>query len=291
MPIELSIRAMVIDRLKSIFAPTRTMTDPVANAFQAEPAPSLGKVVLPFRCNLCGAGNEVSLPNLGRETPTCQRCGSTMRFRSIVHLLAMELFGYGQALIDLPPRKDICGIGLSDSEAYAELLRSRLDYTNTFFHTEPRLDIANAPDELTGRYDFLISSDVFEHVLPPVSRAFANVRRILKPGGVFIFSVPFGLDPDTVEHYPELADFRIADEGGRWTLRNRTTDGREQVFTDLVFHGGPGSTLEMRLFSLPALEREFRQAGFTSMRVAGEAYLPFGILWPEPWSIPIVARA
>ena len=35
----------------------------------------------------------------------------------------------------------------------------------------------------------------------------------------------------------------------RWTLTNRTLDGAVQTFTDLVFHGGPGSTLEMRLFS------------------------------------------
>ena len=59
----------------------------------------------------------------------------------------------------------------------------------------------------------------------------------------------------------------------------------------IVFHGGPGSTLEMRVFSRAALEREFRDAGFARVRVANEPYLPFGIHWPEPWSVPMVAYA
>ena len=78
---------------------------------------------------------------------------------------------------------------------------------------------------------------------------------------------------------------------GAWTLTNRTRDGEMQTFTDLVFHGGPGSTLEMRLFSREALEREFKDAGFARIRIAAEPYLPFGIHWPEPWSVPMVAYA
>jgi hypothetical protein len=58
-----------------------------------------------------------------------------------------------------------------------------------------------------------------------------------------------------------------------------------------VFHGGIGATLEMRQFSLASLEREFAAAGFSRMRVADEVFLPHGIYWPEPWSVPMVAYA
>jgi SAM-dependent methyltransferase len=246
---------------------------------------------IPFLCNLCATPNEGTLDALSREALTCTHCGSNVRFRAMAYLVTREVLGRPLLLPDVPLRKDIAGIGLSDAEAYARPLAEKFSYENTFFHTEPRLDIADIDATRDGRYDFLIASDVFEHVAPPVARAFANARRLLKPDGKLIFTVPFTLENDTIEHYPELFDWSMADQDGNWTLINRTRDGREQIFTDLVFHGGPGSTLEMRLFSRAALEREFHEAGFARVRIAAEPYLPFGIHWPEPWSVPMVAYA
>jgi SAM-dependent methyltransferase len=244
-----------------------------------------------FRCNICGGACSVPEAALQREVPSCARCGSTVRTRAIVHLLTTELFGRSMTIRELPRRRDISGIGLSDSENYAKRLSDKLGYTNTFFHQEPRLDIAAVPEDLTRRFDFIIASDVFEHIAPPVSRAFVNARRLLKPHGVFIFSVPYSLEPETREHFPDLYDYRLIEMNGSWRLENRTADGRKQVFADLVFHGGPGSTLEMRLFSRSGLIREFVNAGFAGVRIADESQPACGIAWPEPWSVPMVAYA
>ena len=231
----------------------------------------------------------------------------------MVHLLTMELFGRSIPLPDLQVRHDIIGIGLSDAQCYAQPLARKLGYTNTYFHSEPRLDIANVPDDRAALYDFIIASDVFEHVVPPVSRAFRNALRLLKPGGVLIFSVPFSLDDDTVEHFPDLDDYRLVKVDGRVRLENRTADGRTQIFDNPVFHresvsmspmsllsratlarlfrAERGDVLEMRLFSRAALQRDVANAGFARSRVADEEWIAYGIAWPEPFSVPMVAYA
>ncbi len=246
---------------------------------------------VPFVCNLCGRSNTVAVEALARETPSCAGCGSTVRFRAMAHLVLRELGLPDVPLAALPTRRDVVGLGLPDAAAYAVPLAQRFDYTNTWYHTEPRLDIAAIPDARAGTLDFLVASDVFEHVVPPIGRAFRNAHALLKPGGVMIFTVPFSLDADTVEHFPELHDWRIVVEDGRHVLLNRTADGRAQRFADLVFHGGPGSTLEMRLFARDALLRELAAAGFRDVRLAAEPCVEHGIVWPEPWSVPVVARA
>ncbi len=244
-----------------------------------------------FRCNICEARCRVEPGAIGRETPSCARCGSTVRQRAVVHLLAGELFGRDLTLPRLPRRPDKVGIGLSDAEVYAVPLARRLGYTNTYFDREPRLDIAEVPPSRSGSCDFVLASDVFEHVAPPVSRAFAQARRLLKPGGVLIFTVPFTLEPETKEHFPELHEYRLLETPQGRVLENRTSDGRTQRFTDLCFHGGPGATLEMRVFCRAGLEQEFAHAGFSRFRLADEPCPAHGIAWADPCSVPIVAYA
>ena len=164
-------------------------------------------------------------------------------------------------------------------------------FRNTFLHMEPKLDITDVPDELAGTLDFLISSDVFEHVPPPVSVAFANARKLLKPGGVFILTVPFGRGDDTAEHFPDLHDWELLTDSPAPRLRNRTRDGREQEFSDLHFHGGDGLTIEMRVFTRASAIRELEAAGFYDIQIRDEADLEHGIVWGPGGSVPITARA
>ena len=50
-------------------------------------------------------------------------------------------------------------------------------------------------------------------------------------------------------------------------LRNRTREGVIQEFRNLVFHGGRGTTLEMRAFGEEDLLRHLRGAGFEDTKV------------------------
>lgn len=259
-------------------------------AARMRPQPVADGPLVSFVCNLCGHANRVAASLISREMPSCTACGSTVRFRSIGHLVAREVLGRDIALSALRGKQPIRGIGLSDAPAYANVLAARFDYVNTFFHTEPRLDITAVPGPWKRRFRFVIASDVFEHVAPPVSRAFVGARDLLDDDGVLILTVPFKLDGETVEHFPELFDYRIADDAGRKVLCNVTRQGEAQRFENLAFHGGDGATLEMRLFSRDGLVRELRAAGFTRVRFVDEPYTAFGIAWAYPWSVPIVAR-
>lgn len=206
--------------------------------------------------------------------------------------LTTVLFGQSVALPDLPIRKDIHGIGLTDWSDYAPRLTELFSYENTFYHEEPRLDISDpaiSPDLLNSQ-DFLISSDVFEHVVPPVDRSLRNVWRILKPGGFLVLTVPYAPRTETVEHFPDLNEFTVSEQGdGTFVLRNVTAAGEIQEFNQLIFHGGPGATLEMRVFGEGDLLVRLRDAGFTEVRIHRTDFT-HGIWWPENWSLPISAR-
>jgi SAM-dependent methyltransferase len=203
----------------------------------------------------------------------------------------MEMFGKSIALPDFPMRRDVSGWGMSDA-GYVDLLSKKMNYLNTFYDREPRFDITETlkPGQ-ENSLDFLISTEVFEHIAPPVSIAFKNAGRLLKQQGVLIFTVPFIPLGETREHFPELHHYEpVSRNGGNPILKNITRDGREQVFEDLVFHGGVGATLEMRVFSKEGIIRELEQAGFGAIKFYSEPYWEFGIYWSLPYSIPLTAR-
>jgi len=210
--------------------------------------------------------------------------------RSLIALLSREIFGVTLAIPDFPVVKGVRGIGMSDAPEMAQRLAEKFEYTNTFYHTNPRLDIADPAQDHLGRYDFILSSEVLEHVSPPVEQAFLNLNRMLKPDGLLLLTVPYRIDGRTAEHFPELHEYALASPGGRTVLVNRRRDGSLEVFENLSFHGGAGSTLEMRVFTEESLKEILAGAGFASMRIASEDVPEFGVLHGESWSLPMVGR-
>lgn len=241
---------------------------------------------LHWTCNICGTANAGLAKDMDRERAPCTHCGSVMRFRTLAAVLSLRLFGEVKILSELQPGQPIRGVGMSDAHCYGGVLAEKLQYTNTYYHCEPLLDIMQPAQQWLGNNDFVITSDVFEHTPPPAQQAFDNLYKLLKPGGVVIFSVPYMLMPNTREHFPNLHDFKIRqDEQGEWVLDNVTKDGVHEEFRKLCFHGGPGSTLEMREFAQSAVEEHFRRAGFVDLRIHNEPYFEHGIFWLHPWSL------
>jgi SAM-dependent methyltransferase len=240
-----------------------------------------------FTCNICGRANATA--TLPWEPSTCEGCGSNIRFRALNYLLSKELFGVGVCLQDFPKLHAIRGMGFSDDERYAPALAEKFDYTNTFFHKEPRIDITEQHPDLWGTFDFILSSDVFEHINAPVERAFEEAFRLLKPNGFLCVTVPSSVEDRTDEHYPGLSAYAVASLGGELVLVTRDEEGQLQLHQKPVFHGGPGQTLEMRVFAQNDLARKLKASGFSSVEFHGENVDAFGIRY-EAWSRPLVAR-
>jgi SAM-dependent methyltransferase len=228
---------------------------------------------------------------IAREANTCSLCGSILRWRSVIAALSISLFGRSIPVEEFPPAPSTTGLGMSDWDVYASRLAKVFGYRNTFYDEEPTFDVMApvSPDD-AGTYDFIISSDVLEHVAPPYETALSNLRRLLKPGGVLILSVPMTSAERTDEHFPELNQYDIAHLGDQPVLVNRTKDGSIQVFEDLVFHGGSGATLEMRVFSAPELLDRLHDAGFEEVHPFDTEVPEHGIVWNIPNSWPVVAR-
>ncbi len=245
---------------------------------------------LHYACNICGRNNAVDLCNLARDERTCLGCGSTLRQRGLVTALSRKLFD-GKS-IKLDDWKKIPGLqlkGVSDADLLANALSQRLDYQNTFYHQAPFLDVTSPGAGDLSSCDILICSDVLEHVSPPVQRAFDGMRKVIRPGGFLLLTVPCNASANTTEHFPNLHDYRIHEQDGKRSLLNQTKDGRVEHFDNLVFHGGPGETLELRHFALNDLERHLREAGFTTVEIAAQPDFEHGVYWSQSYSVPIIA--
>ena len=243
-----------------------------------------------FVCNICGTENHDNLSGFDRESANCSSCGSNIRVRGLMRILSLELFGVAVTLPELPRVKSLRGIGMTDFGPYASLLGQKFDYKNTFYDRPPRLDICNPPPENFGKYDFVISSEVFEHVTV-AALALGNACQLLKPNGVLVLSVPYSVESSMNEHFPDLHQFALARVGESLVLVNRTRSGELQMFENLTFHGGgAGKALEMREFNESSLRDMLSEAGFQQVRVYPDNDPGFGILYAQAWSLPIGAR-
>lgn len=214
-----------------------------------------------FTCNLCAHRGWLTPRMEGRECRSCLWCGSTTRYRAVVASLSNEVHGRIIPLVRWHGTSSLRGIGFSDHWSYARRLAGVTNYTNTWFHQEPQRDLLDLTTFGDKTYDFVICSDVMEHVASPVALGFATLFSILRPGGVLVFTVPT-VDGPTTEHYPPLRTWVVEKATEGWMVVAEGSDGSTIRDLSPVFHGGPGATLEMRVFGRDDLREHLSRAGF-----------------------------
>lgn len=233
-----------------------------------------------YICNITGGRFDLEDNEKHRELGN--RFNYNVRFRAICYVFCILFYGECKILKNLPENKNLKGIGMSDS-AWSEIFKKKFNYVNTFYHKIPYLDIYN--QEHLKKYqnlDFIISSDVFEHInpYPNIQYAFNNLFSMLKSGGYLIFSVPYS-DGEHKEHFPNLFNYEIKNENGKYILYNKTRKNKLEIFENLCFHGGPGDVLEMRIFSKSSIIFYLKKAGFDDIKFyeINKDMNRFGIFW------------
>jgi SAM-dependent methyltransferase len=148
-------------------------------------------------CSLCGFSLLVKLGN-SEHAVRCMRCGASPVAMSLVEVLLQRVPGIGASTV----------YELSSRGPLFRFLRGhagKLVFSEFFDDVQPGVskngvpcqDVQNLtwPDQ---SFDLCTSTDVFEHVADD-ARAFAEMHRVLRPGGTFLFTVPMHMQGETIE--------------------------------------------------------------------------------------------
>lgn len=142
------------------------------------------------RCRCCRRASLFVPLHRGDEAIRCLRCGANRRMEMLAEVLR-ERFGARLAELDV--------LELDTDSCLRSQLAGARTYVRTFYSDSRPLGSADEsgarceditrltfPDE---SFDIIVSSDVLEHV-PDLDAAFSETRRVLRPAGAHVFTVP-----------------------------------------------------------------------------------------------------
>ena len=236
--------------------------------------------VVETTCPICAGKYNLDVGQEHREGPLCTQCNASGRASAIIHYVCQIAYGNDTPLVNQLPKKSFSVVGLSDGPRYAGLLDEKFTYVNTFYHKEPFLDITAPSADYNNQYDLLISTEVFEHVMGDPLAPFKGAYSILKPGGTLVLTVPFRNKGEHLEHYPGLKSYTSRElPNSKWIADLEFADGTTYTEENPKFHGGPGKTLEVRLYNRVQLLKDLHDSGFVNVDVHDENKPEFGINW------------
>lgn len=203
----------------------------------------------PALCPICGPSVLLRLARTSIGV-RCLRCGASAITLAMVSVLKSTRPAFrGQNVYELSSRGPLFRFlrrevaQLTFSEFFEDGARGEM-HGGIPCEDVQRLTFADAS------FDLVTSTEVFEHV-PDDQRGFAEVRRVLRPGGAFVFTVPLADAERTVERAV------VIDGGIRHLLPAEYHDDRIR---------GRGSVLVYRDYGRDIPER-LRQAGFRTARI------------------------
>lgn len=170
--------------------------------------PAFTPYELAGRCSLCGWEGMFRRTHASeRETLACEVCRATLRYRGQAAVIVDRL-GEGRVdtLAGLVEAGMLSGLDIFEpgfAGPFRRWLGQARRYEKSFY--DPDLPSGTRRGDMTCQdlmatsfaddsFDLVLTSDIFEHVRKPFA-AFAEVRRILRPGGLHIWTVPMAMPP------------------------------------------------------------------------------------------------
>ncbi|MBL8487511.1 MAG: class I SAM-dependent methyltransferase [Rhodocyclaceae bacterium] len=117
----------------------------------------------------------------------CRRCGTNLRSQALAAAM-MKVTGFQGLFVQYGEWMAARGLQVLEINPAGSLTRFLAGRPGHRLATYPDVDMMAMP-YAGGSFDLVIHSDTLEHVRHPV-RALAECRRVLKPGGHCVYTVP-----------------------------------------------------------------------------------------------------
>jgi SAM-dependent methyltransferase len=214
------------------------------------------------RCAVCGhVGAYARTEGPTREIFRCQVCGASLRYRLQAAAIAATRGSPDSSLAELCNEAAFRRLAIYEpgiTGSFRRFLRELPGYLNSYYwpdtppgeiHQGVRCEDLRSLTLSDESVDLVISSDIFEHVRGPM-RAFAELFRVLRPGGHHVFTVPLA-----------------------WPLPSTTRarvdySGPEDVFLDPPqYHGSPSDAKGSLVYTDFGMDlpEELRGLGFQTV--------------------------
>lgn len=216
------------------------------------------------RCPICG---KLSLFicldrfDSAKNHLSCLFCRSVARNRLMARVLLEEAKSSSRSIAGFAGSNTLSIYHTATTDVFNRLLQKNEYFTCSDYFPDVRTGTVIGErqycqnlEALTfadNSFDIVITEDVFEHIRDD-SKAFAEVYRVLKPGGVHLFTVPFLFD--------------------RPTLQRIDTSGMEdRMLTPPEYHGDPirGQILAYRTYGIDLFAR-LERIGFTTQLIMSQ---------------------
>ena len=231
------------------------------------------------RCNICGHETRFFYTDqaMYRESLVCGDCLTTSRYRSIARGILRAIWEIAgieaESIAELDPQVEQVSLKVYDTQvpfrygtcAYPipDLLEGFewIDLQTSTYRPNQRMGVELGPnttnqnlEALTysdNSFDIVVTSDVMEHVRLD-DRAHREIRRVLKPGGAYLFTVP---------HFRDSAQTFV-----RVAVIDPSDPAKDEFLTEKEYHGDAnsedGRALSYRAYGTE-LDKTLRGLGFS----------------------------